>query len=417
MIGEILATGDELRSGSLIDSNSAYISQKLEESGLEVTRHSCVGDDLVNLKNIIKEIGGRADIAIITGGLGPTTDDLSAEAAALAAGDKLVIFKDALKTIESFFLKAGRKMPASNKKQALLPKSAEVILNPVGTAPGFILKLGKCVFFFLPGVPFEMKKMLCDQVLVRIHKLLGNDRQYCLDKTISTFGLPESTVGEKVALVEKKFPGIKLGLRANFPEIQVKLYAKGASENGLTDLLNPAAKWVKEQLGKHIFSMDGYSLEVVIGQLLREQKASLGIAESCTGGLIANRITNVAGSSDYFIFSGVTYSNDAKIKVLGVLPATIEKFGAVAKETVKEMAKGVKDICNATYGLATTGIAGPSGGSLEKPVGTIWVGLAGPQKIITRQFNFSFGRRLMNKKIFASAALDLFRRELQGVLD
>lgn len=417
MIGEILATGDELRSGSLIDSNSAYISQKLEESGLEVTRHSCVGDDLVNLKNIIKEIGGRADIAIITGGLGPTTDDLSAEAAALAAGDKLVIFKDALKTIESFFLKAGRKMPASNKKQALLPKSAEVILNPVGTAPGFILKLGKCVFFFLPGVPFEMKKMLCDQVLERIHKLLGNDRQYCLDKTISTFGLPESTVGEKVALVEKKFPGIKLGLRANFPEIQVKLYAKGASENGLTDLLNPAAKWVKEQLGKHIFSMDGYSLEVVIGQLLREQKASLGIAESCTGGLIANRITNVAGSSDYFIFSGVTYSNDAKIKILGVLPATIEKFGAVAKETVKEMAKGVKDICNATYGLATTGIAGPSGGSLEKPVGTIWVGLAGPQKIITRQFNFSFGRRLMNKKIFASAALDLFRRELQGVLD
>ncbi len=417
MIGEILATGDELRSGSLIDSNSAYISQKLEESGLEVTRHSCVGDDLVNLKNIIKEIGGRADIAIITGGLGPTTDDLSAEAAALAAGDKLVIFEDALKTIESFFSRAGREMPASNKKQALLPKSAEVILNPVGTAPGFILKIGKCVFFFLPGVPFEMKKMLCDQVLVRIHKLLGNDRQYCLDKTISTFGLPESTVGEKVALVEKKFPGIKLGLRANFPEIQVKLYAKGASENGLMDLLNPAAKWVKEQLGKHIFSMDGYSLEVVIGQLLREQKASLGIAESCTGGLIANRITNVAGSSDYFMFSGVTYSNNAKIKVLGVLPATIEKFGAVAKETVKEMAKGVKDICNATYGLATTGIAGPSGGSPEKPVGTIWVGLAGPQKIITRQFNFSFGKRLMNKKIFASAALDLLRRELQGVLD
>ena len=231
-------------------------------------------------------------------------------------------------------------------------------------------------------------------------------------RTITTFGLPESLAGEKMAGVEAAFPGIKLGLRANFPLIQVKFYSRDEDAARLDKRLDDASRWAIERLGSAVVSEAGESMEAVVGRLLTAQSATLALAESCTGGLVANWLTNVAGSSNYFLFSGVTYSNEAKMKVLGVRQATLEKYGAVHEETAREMAEGARQVAGATYGLSTSGIAGPDGGTPDKPVGTVCIGVATPDRAFGRRLTFRFGKRLMNKKIFAVAALDLLRKEL-----
>jgi len=412
MIGEILATGDEVRSGALVDSNSAHIAQKLEEAGVAVTRHTCVGDDHAVLVAALREIGDRADVAVVTGGLGPTEDDLSTAAAAVAAEVSLEFYNQAMQEIERFFKNRKRLMSDSNRKQAFLPKGSVMLSNPIGSAPGFSLTIGKCTFFFLPGVPVEMKKMLAEQVLPRLPRVSPEHRTLCLIRTLSTFGLPEAATGERLSGLSDLFPGIKLGLRAKFPEIQIKLYAYGKEDQNLQEALEKASAWVTERLGKCIVSMDGSSMEAVIGRLLLERNAAVAVAESCTGGLISHRLTNIPGSSDYFLLSAVTYSNASKISVLGVSPETIDQFGAVHEETAKEMALGVKRISGADYGLSTTGIAGPDGGSPEKPVGTVCIGLASPQGVFSKKLHFSFGSRLMHKKIFAQSAMDILRMNI-----
>lgn len=412
MIAEILSTGDEVRSGALVDSNSAFIAEALEEAGLEVRRHSTVGDDLHAISSILKEIGARADVAVVTGGLGPTTDDLTAEAAAMAADVKLYEDSSALLSMESFFKKRQRLMNPLNKKQAMLPRGSKCLENPIGTAPGFAVRIGKGLFFFLPGVPSEMKRMLSDKVIPEISELWGSAREYSLVRNISTFGLTEAAVNENLMGIIDDYPGIRLGLRATFPEIHVKLYARGKDENEVSSLLQKATGSVIEKLGNRVLSTNGEPMELVVGNLLKSKKATIAVAESCTGGLLSNMLTNIPGSSDYFLFSGVTYSNDSKIKLLGVKQELIEAHGAVHEETAKEMAACARRIAGAAYGLSTSGIAGPSGGTEEKPVGTICIGLATPVEAKGFRFVFQFGDRLMNKKVFAVTALDLLRREL-----
>ncbi|WP_419656391.1 CinA: competence-induced protein [Desulfosarcina variabilis str. Montpellier] len=412
MKAEILATGDEIRSGALVDSNSAYISELLEQHGIEVVRHTSVGDVMPILVKTLREIGDRADVAVVTGGLGPTTDDLSAEAAAKAIGVELAFDSRAMENVASFFKKVNRPMGESNRKQAFLPTGCKVLYNPVGTAPGFALTIKRCRFFFLPGVPYEMKRMLADQVIPDMRALKGDEHIHSRVRTITTFGLPESLAGEKMAGVEAAFPGIKLGLRANFPLIQVKFYSRDEDAARLDKRLDDAGRWAIERLGSAVVSEAGESMEAVVGHLLTAQSATLALAESCTGGLVANWLTNVAGSSNYFLFSGVTYSNEAKMKVLGVRQATLEKYGAVHEETAREMAEGARQVAGATYGLSTSGIAGPDGGTPDKPVGTVCIGVATPDRAFGRRLTFRFGKRLMNKKIFAVAALDLLRKEL-----
>ncbi len=413
MLGEIFSTGDEIRTGALVDTNSAYLADKLYRAGITVTRLQCVGDDVDLLSAVLKEIGDRADVALVTGGLGPTTDDLTALAAAMAKGVDLELNHVALESVKAFFASKNRRMPESNKKQAMVPKGSGILKNSVGTAPGFYLKIGKCMFYFMPGVPFEMKKMFKDRVLPSILSLKGGAKSYNFVRTISTFGMTESLAGEKVANVSSYFPAIKLGLRAKFPEIQIKLYAKGNDESFLKEELDKACAWVKDKMGDKVFSVVGESMEEVVGKLLLRQRKTVAIAESCTGGLVANRLTDISGSSEYFLFSGVTYSNEAKINVLGVPAQIIEKHGAVSKECVKEMAKGVRKISGADYGLSISGIAGPGGGTKQKPVGTVCMGLATPDKIRAYGFLMQFATRKMNKSMFAMKALDIIRRELE----
>jgi len=415
MIAEILATGDEIRSGAVIDSNSGYIAQRLEEIGISVVRHSCVGDDIDLIISILTEIGNRADIAVVTGGLGPTADDLTAASAARAAGTKLVLDKTALSSLENFFKSRNHPMSASNRKQAMLPEGSTCLYNPVGTAPGFQLKIGQCHFFFLPGVPNEMRRMLSDEVFPRVQKLQGDSKSIYMTKTLSIFGLTESVTGEKLSELEVLFPEIKLGLRAVFPVIHVKLYASGEDQTHLHHLLEKAASWVLGEVGQKVFSVDGGSMEAEVGDLLRRKKATLAAAESCTGGLISHWLTNVPGSSDYLLFSGVTYSNDAKIKILAVSPETIEQHGAVHEETAKEMAEGARKRMGATYGISTSGIAGPDGGTDEKPVGTVCIGLSTHDSSSAFRYTLNYGERFRNKTMFAMVALNLLRRELLKV--
>ena len=288
MLAEILATGEEIRTGALVDTNSAHIARALEAAGVEVVRLGAVGDDLPRLKAVLVEIGARAEAAVVTGGLGPTVDDLSAQAAAEAAGLDLVQDPAALAAIEEFYRRRNRSLNPSVRKQALLPRGAEMLANPVGTAPGFSLQIGGCRFFFLPGVPSEMKRMLAEQVLPGIERMRGPVREHRPVRTFSCFGLTESLTGERVEGREGRFPGVKLGLRAKFPEVQVKLYTSDASEAAALARLDAASDWVRGRLGDRLFSETGAAMEAVVGALLQARKATLAVAESCTGGLLAS---------------------------------------------------------------------------------------------------------------------------------
>ena len=417
MNAEILSTGDEVCSGAVVDSNAAYIAERLMSSGLHVTRHTCVGDDPADLATAMKEIGGRADIAVVTGGLGPTVDDITARAAADAVGVALETNSEALAYITDFFKKFNRSMTDSDARQAMLPVGSVPIINPHGTAPGFSIRIGQCHCFFLPGVPHEMRQMMTRSVLPQIKKISVTQaaQPVFVERQMSVFGLPEAVVNERIADLAPRFPDIKFGMIARFPVIYVKLTAFAADETRLTKRLADAAGQIHERLGDRVFSMTGQSMEAVVGAMLKEKRRTVAVAESCTGGLVAHRLTNVSGSSDYFLLSAVTYANSAKKTVLDVSEELLSSFGAVHEETVKAMADGVRKLAGADYGLATSGIAGPTGGTEEKPVGTVCIGLSTPAQIVGRRFVYPFKNRLANKELFAETALDILRRELTGI--
>ena len=417
MNAEIVATGTELLTGAVVDSNSAFIARHLLDEGIEVLRHCCMGDDREGLAAVFLEIAHRADIAVVTGGLGPTADDICAEAAAMAAGVAMAIHPEALASVEAFFREKKKIFSPSNRKQAMLPEGATCIHNPIGSAPGFALKLGRSRFFFLPGVPFEMRRMMLEDVIPAVRGMFSGGRKAFAVKTITTFGFPEAAVGEKLAGFQAAVPGVSLGLQALFPEIHLRIYARETSAADVEGRLNAAVDWIRTRLGRCILSHEGRTMEEVVGELLRSNHATLAVAESCTGGLISNLLTDVSGSSDYFLYSGVTYSNRSKVDVLGVSPQTIDHYGAVHENTAAEMAAGARRIAGAVYGLSTTGIAGPAGGTEDKPVGTVCVGLAGPDRTEARRYHFAFQDRLQHKRIFAAAALDLLRKRLMDSPD
>ncbi len=413
---EIISTGEEILTGSVVDTNSAYIAQALEENGYKIIRHTTTGDDYNALVDLFIESGKRSDITIVTGGLGPTTDDRSAEAAAKAAGCNLKQNDDAVISVENYFNKSDRTMSDSNKKQTFLPEVADCLENTSGTAPGFSLIIGKARFFFLPGVPDEMKEMFKNKAIIELAALAGGNNRKSLKKSLFLFGLSEAVVNERLKPIGDKFPGIITGFRADAPVIEIKIKLNLDNEIGKCSLANAeiifshAVEWVKKQVGDYVFSDSIGKIEFVVGKLLSENKKTLAVAESCTGGLIGHKLTGVPGSSDYFLTSCVTYANKTKIDILGVNPETLEKHGAVSKEVVREMAEGVRKISGADYAVATSGIAGPGGGSFEKPVGTVFIGIACEKETTSIEFKSPFRDRDKNKVIFCMKTLDLLRR-------
>jgi nicotinamide-nucleotide amidase len=412
MRAEILATGDEIRSGVVVDTNSSFIALRLEEEGITVRRHGCVGDNIYEMAAALKEISDRSKLAVITGGLGPTDDDVTSRAVALAAGVELALNEGAIQSIDNFFKKRKRLYSSANKKQALLPVGSVCISNPVGTAPGFHIEIQGCTIFCLPGVPHEMKRMLTNDVIPLIRKNVSHSGQPVMKKRITIFGMTEANVAESLTRFGTLYPQLSLGLCAEFPVITVRVRVRHDIKGIESSIIEDAAKWIKQCLGDRILSMNGKSMAEVVGDLMRKRKFTLGVAESCTGGLIANMLTDVAGSSDYFKLSAVTYSNQSKVRILGVDPRTIERSGAVHEDTAVEMAAGIRTKSEADFGLSTTGIAGPSGGTVEKPVGTVCIGLSSHTGTEARRYQFRLGNRDLHKKIFAYTALNMLRKRL-----
>jgi len=412
MIIEILSTGNELTTGALADTNAAYISESLTQNHLKVNRHHVIGDDLHTISSVLSEISHRASILIVTGGLGPTSDDLTAEAVAKTIDKSLVFNQSAYDDMCLFFERIKRPMNPSNKKQAYLPEGAQAIPNPVGTASGFKVLIGKCHAYFLPGVPHEMKKMLQSYVLPDIRQHFSHILQKNSYQTIVCFGPSESAIGDAIKDIPQIIEGVEVGTRSIFPELQIKLYATGESIDLIESSLEQAEKLCIERLGKYIVSTKGESIQQVVGDLLRKEKATLAIAESCTGGLISHKITEIPGSSDYFLCAAVTYANDIKISMLNVSSETIEKYGAVSQETVMEMVSGIQKKTNARYCLATSGIAGPGGDTPEKPAGTLCMAVAYDSDILSQRIVLPFGTRRQKKELFTMAALDMLRRKI-----
>jgi competence/damage-inducible protein CinA-like protein len=381
----ILSTGDELTIGKVVDTNSAFIADRLSSLGIKVAAVLKVGDDREALLWAMREAAGLGEIIIGTGGLGPTADDLTSEVVAELLGCPLVQNEEIAVALRSRF--DARRIPwtVNNLKQALFPQGAEILPNPVGTAPGFRVSLGQDKnLLWLSGVPQEMTAMFEQTVVPWITAESGSAYQ-TFSNAFKIYGLTESKLDELVKPVGLD-PAIKLSFRAHYPDLTVRVTLTGGAEKQRQFI--EACKRIRLILGSHIYAEGDITLEERVGQLLIERKQTLALAESCTGGLISRRITSIAGSSAYYLGGATSYANDVKIKLLGVRPATLEKHGAVSQETALEMSRGIRERIGADFGLSVTGIAGPSGGTPEKPVGTVWISIAQAKNHEARLFQF-----------------------------
>jgi nicotinamide-nucleotide amidase len=402
----VLSIGTELTRGELTNSNGAWLAAELTAIGFEVTEHAVVDDDRGRIVEALRRLSQRARVVVSTGGLGPTTDDVTTEAVATAAGAPLARDAASLDHIRRRIEKAGRTMTPSNAKQADFPVGADILPNPVGTAPGFGVRLGECVTFFLPGVPLEMKRMFEQQVAPRIRALASNN---LFQLRLRTFGLPESVVGEKLEGVERAFPGTTIGYRAHFPEIEVKVLCRAASHASARDLCEKATTEVRARLGIYAYGEADDSFAGVVGRSLRARGWTLAIAESCTGGLVGHMLTREPGASDFLLLDAVTYANSAKSRILGVDEETIRWHGAVSSEVAGGMAQGARRISGADVALSLTGVAGPSGGSESKPVGTVYIALARPDGIAEVAHHIFSGDRSQIQTLASYAGLRMVR--------
>lgn len=392
--------------GVIVDTNTAWISERCFSLGHEVVRHSSVRDDVDEVADLFKSAAKRADAVIVSGGLGPTADDVTIEAAAKAFGSKLFQNAEVLAEIKSFFARICRPMSPSNEKQAMIPEGGIVLTNEMGTAPGIQMKFGAAEFFFLPGVPKELYQIFTDFVMPW---LAAQSRGAVAEKILHCFGMPEASIDERLQGVE--LFGTRLSFRVKFPEILLKVVARTEDIQTSKELTNKAAAAIRERLGIIIYGEGDTSLSEVVGQTLANRGMTIAVAESCTGGFLSNTFTDAAGSSAYFERGIVSYSNLSKQEILGVTEETLRANGAVSRETAIAMAEGVRRISNAAIGLSVTGIAGPGGGTPEKPVGIVHIAIATQEGTESHEFNFDRDR-IWFKQIVAWTAIDLVRKYL-----
>ncbi|HSA59278.1 MAG TPA: competence/damage-inducible protein A [bacterium] len=409
---EIITIGDEVLSGAITDTNFAWLGERLWSRGYELHWHTTVGDEPEKIAEALLKAAERSRAVIVTGGLGPTLDDITIEAAARAFGQKLVLNEVALQAIKNRFKKIGRDMTPNNEKQALLPEGSLMIPNKIGTAPGCHAVHREAHYFFMPGVPREMHQQFEDSVLPELMKLEEEKRAYAF-KLLRCFGAPEATMAQRLEGME--LTGIDLAYRVSFPEILIKISSWGPDPTVLERRVTGAATEIHKRLADWVYAEGEETFPALIGRLLREKGATLATAESCTGGQLAHLVTNVPGSSAYFDRGVVTYSNASKTEILGVPQSLLKTFGAVSPETATAMAKGVRKLAKTTYGIGITGIAGPDGGTTEKPVGTVHIALDAGDGTVERELHFATTREWF-KKVVAFAAMDLLRKKLLGLL-
>jgi nicotinamide-nucleotide amidase len=408
---EIITIGDEILIGQIVDTNSAWMAEELNKIGIGVAQITSISDTPVHLVNALDDAQLRADVIIITGGLGPTKDDRTKKVLAEYFNAGLVTHQPTLDHVTAFFKKRGLGVNQLNKDQALVPDCCEVLHNPAGTAPGMWFEHNDKIFVSMPGVPFEMKGIMKGEVLPRLKDKNGGGA--IVHKTVHTIGIPESILAEKLEEWEDALPEfIHLAYLPNPGQIRLRFSAFGNDETQLKEAIELEIKKLKAIIPEAIFGYDNDTLAGVVGKILMDKKATVATAESCTGGQIAHSITLVPGSSGWFKGSVVAYSNDVKTGVLKVNPDDVEKYGAVSEQVVKQMADGVRKLTNAEYSVATSGIAGPDGGTDEKPVGTVWIAVASPDEIIAQKFTFNNNRE---RNIIRSSqtALNMLRLVLE----
>jgi nicotinamide-nucleotide amidase len=406
----ILSTGDELTTGRILDSNASWIADKLFEIGVDVTCVLTVGDYPDRLEWAWRQALERADVVISTGGIGPTADDLTSETVARVLGVTLVEHTESADRIRRWFASTGRPMPENNLKQALMPRGAVLVPNALGTAPGYRAAHGDRHVVVLPGVPREMKPMMEETVLPWLRAQRGG--AVYLARTFQTFGVTESGLDELVAGVVDPSEG-RVSFRASFPEVSVRVVVHGEPAVARERLATVGDR-LRAAIGTYCYGEGAVTMEEAVGRLLREHGRTVATAESCTGGLVAHRLTNVPGSSVYMLGGIVAYANQPKRQLLGVSPTTLEAHGAVSEETAAEMAAGARRALGADVAVSTTGVAGPDGGTAEKPVGTVCLGLASAEETLAARYQL-WGRRDWVKLLASQVALEWVRRHLLGL--
>ncbi|HTM45577.1 MAG TPA: competence/damage-inducible protein A [Polyangiaceae bacterium] len=406
MTAAVLCVGTELVRGEIVNTNATWLCEQLTALRHEVVETLAVADDEKEIIAALTRLGQRYDLVISTGGLGPTTDDITSACVAKLLSVPLVRDEAGVAALKQRFVQAGRTFYESNIKQLDFPQGAHPLPNEVGTAPGFSVTIGKALAFFVPGVPAEMKPMFECSIRPQLASLVqGGEHQVRL----KTFGMAEAAVGELLTGVEEQF-AVTLGYRAHFPEIEVKVLARDASQSSAEERANGAARVVRERLGQIVFAEGDVTLAQSVGRLLSARGLTLGLAESCTGGLISHLVCE-RPASDYFLGSVVCYANQIKEQVLGVNPDLLRDKGAVSAEVAEQMALGARRVLGADVGLAVTGIAGPSGGSSEKPVGLVHYAVATPAGVMLSQTQFPRSRDQVRLHA-AYSALMLVRRAL-----
>lgn len=407
----LLSIGTELTRGEIVDTNAAFLAAELTEAGFEVALETTVADEVDAIATAVRDLTSRHRVVVSTGGLGPTSDDLTARAVAFAAGVELSRDESALLAIRRRVEARGRAVTPAHEKQADVPVGSEILPNADGTAPGFMLGFGASRAFFLPGVPGEMKRMFREQVLPRIRPDADSGT---FTLRLRTFGYGESVVAQHLDGLEEAHEGVRLGYRVHGPEVDVKIHARPAGPSSARDVAARVAALVKERLGDVVFAEGDESLPEATGRAVRARGFRLAVAESCTGGLVSHLLTSFPGASEFLIGSAVTYANSAKTRLLGVREDTLRGHGAVSAEVAAEMAEGVRRLCEVDLGISITGIAGPGGGTSAKPVGLVHWAVAHPGGTIVRERVFPGSRGDIQMQA-AFTVLDQLRRVCEGL--
>ncbi len=409
---EIITIGDEIITGHRVDTNTAFIAQTLTRIGLNVRYQSSIGDSLEAMEEAFRLALKRAQIVITTGGLGPTDDDITKKAIVKVFKRNLIFHEDVLEDIRARYQKRGVEMPAINQNQALLPQGAITFTNKYGSALGICIAEEGRVFIALPGVPHEMKQILVDEVAPYLSGL--NVGLVMEVVSLKTTGAWESKLNELIAPGLKLEPGVRLAYLPSPSSVELRVIAAAETRPEAAEKVQNVVRYLESTVGKYIFGRDDDTLEAVVGQLLKDNDRTVSVAESCTAGRLGQTITTVPGASIYFLGGLITYSNEAKINQLGVDPKILEEHGAVSEECAMAMAVGCRKLFESDYALSITGIAGPDGGSDEKPVGTTWIGLSSLHDTYAKQFNFGSYREAVRERA-VYAALEMLRRNILDI--
>lgn len=410
MKAEIISVGTEILLGDIVNTNAAYLAKELALLGIDVYYQSSVGDNEDRLINAFEEGLKRSDIIITTGGLGPTNDDITKEVACKVFNQKMEIDKNSLEKIEEFFLKLGIEVTENNKKQAYFPKGAIILKNKNGTAPGAILKKDKKYMIILPGPPKEMKLMFEDEVKPYLKDM---SNEILVSRTLKLFGIGEAALESKIIDIINEQNNPTIATYISNMELRLRITAKSDNEENANNMIEPIIEKIKDRVGKFIYAQDNISMETVVSKMLIEKKLIISTAESCTGGLVSATLINYPGISSVFMEGCVTYSNESKINRLGVNHNTLEEYGAVSEETAREMAKGIAKNFNTNVAISTTGIAGPEGGTSDKPVGLVYIGVYINGKTTVNKYILHGNREEIRLRATKNALNDLRLRLLE----